>query len=130
MNLSKLVKDDVKLFESLLDDVFVNQLRVNNPNKDVLKNVENVIAEGNLVSFPFNASDSSKSDPWLTKIVQLYDTNCVRHSFMLVGPTGCGKTTILETLSTALSKLSEKKGDKEIWKLEKLNPRSITQDQL
>jgi len=130
MNLSKLVKDDIKLFESLLDDVFVNQLKKNEPNKKVLENVEIVLKENGLITYGYNSVDTSKSDAWLTKITQLYDTNCVRHSFMIVGPTGSGKSQIINALAGALTRYSETKGDKEIWKIERLNPRSITQDQL
>jgi len=50
MNLSKLVKDDVKLFESLLDDVFVNFLKKNEPNKTILSNVESILKEAYLIS--------------------------------------------------------------------------------
>ena len=50
MNLSKLVKQDVKVFESLLDDVFVNFLKKNVPNKKVLENVEAVIKEMTLIN--------------------------------------------------------------------------------
>jgi len=51
---------------------------------------------------------------------------------MLVGPTGSGKSTIIQSLTSALTRVSEttRKNDKEIWKIERLNPRSITQDQL
>lgn len=54
---------------------------------------------------------------------------------MLVGPTGTGKSRIIEVLSHALTmrsaKWAETKGtDKETWAVTRLNPRSITQDQL
>jgi len=50
MNLAKLVKDDVKLFESLLDDVFVNTLKKNEPNKKVLEYSKLVIKEYQLIA--------------------------------------------------------------------------------
>lgn len=40
---------------------------------------------------------------WFIKIIQLYETSIVRHGFMVVGPAGCGKTTIMNTLTDALS---------------------------
>jgi len=128
MNLSKLVKDDVGLFESLLDDVFVNFNKKSIPNKEVQTAVINVIDEFNLIRL--NKNKVTDPDPWLTKINQLYDTNCVRHSIMLVGPTGSGKSVIIEVLKKALSDIAKNKTEKDMWKTEKLNPRSITQDQL
>lgn len=71
MNLSKLVKEDIGLFESLLDDVFVNTLKLNQPNKQIKENVEFIIKENNLISFAYNPTDTAKSDAWLTKILQL-----------------------------------------------------------
>jgi len=129
MNLSKLVKDDVMLFTSLLDDVFVNQYKKNVPDKEVREHSEAYIKENNLIMDPL------EQDAWLQKILQLYDTSCVRHAFMLVGPTGTGKSNITRVLTNALTSRSlkhfETKGtDKETWAITRLNPRSITQDQL
>jgi ABC-type lipoprotein export system ATPase subunit len=49
---------------------------------------------------------------------------------MLVGVTGSGKSNIINILTDALTKLSKKRQENEFWKIERLNPRSITQDQL
>jgi dynein heavy chain len=65
MNLSKLVNDDVKLFESLLDDVFVNTNKENKPNEHVLKMVQETIKEKSLIIEGIN------TDIWLNKIMQL-----------------------------------------------------------
>ncbi len=46
--------------------------------------------------------------PWLNKCIQLYETYLVRHGIMLVGPSGAGKTAILECLAAALTELGTK----------------------
>jgi dynein heavy chain len=99
------------------------------PDKEVREHSEEYIKENNLIA------DQLEQDPWLQKILQLYDTSCVRHAFMLVGPTGTGKSNITRVLTSALTarsiKHAETKGtDKETWAITRLNPRSINGDQL
>ena len=57
-----------------------------------------VLAERNLQPHP----------TWLNKCIQLYETSLVRHGIMLVGPSGAGKTTIMECLAAALSEMGQK----------------------
>ena len=47
----------------------------------------------------------------IRKVIQLYETQLVRHGLMCVGPTGGGKTTIYEVLKDALTSL-HKEGHK------------------
>jgi dynein heavy chain len=61
---------------------------------------------------------------WQAKCVQLYETYMVRHGIMLVGPTGAGKSTIMDILSGALTELGSKHT---IWKM---NPKAITAPQM
>jgi len=60
---------------------------------------------------------------FLKKNIQLYETFVVRHGFMLVGSAGCGKTTIMNTLTQALSKVENPVS----YSMVRLNPKAITQ---
>ena len=44
-------------------------------------------------------------NPQVRKVIQLYETQLVRHGLMCVGPTGGGKTAIYEILKDALHSL-------------------------
>lgn len=86
MNLSKFVADDIPLFLSLLSDIFPKQTNV--PKKyypEVEAQIKISIEKKNYQNY----------DTWFLKIIQLYETFMVRHGFMLVGPTGCGKTACM-----------------------------------
>ncbi|CAE7456958.1 ODA2 [Symbiodinium sp. CCMP2592] len=118
MNLSKLVADDVPLFMALLKDLFP---KVNDPPKktyDSLEAAVNKLAEKERLF---------GKDTWLLKIVQLYEISLVRHGFMLVGPTLCGKSRIMQTLTTAMTEDSERPLPH---KLQVMNPKAITDAQM
>lgn len=61
---------------------------------------------------------------WLNKCIQLYETYLVRHGIMVVGPSGGGKSSILECLAAALTELGTKHV---IWRM---NPKAITAPQM
>jgi len=112
MNLSKLVADDIPLFNGLLQDIFP---KVQNPPKkryeDVEKKIPKIIEDSsNLVTI----------DTFTLKIIQVYETYLVRHGFMLVGPTGSGKSTIMKILTETLTELGKPE------KIIRLNPKAIT----
>ena len=44
------------------------------------------------------------NDTWMTKILQLYQIQCIHHGVMLVGDSGSGKSSIWKTLLKALHK--------------------------
>jgi len=115
MNLSKLVADDVPLFLALLKDIFP---KVSDPPKKVYTNIENgtraLIEKNMLVDW----------DSWFLKVIQLYETSLVRHGFMLVGPTLCGKTEIAQILTACMS------NDGQPHKSQIMNPKAITDSQM
>ena len=117
MNLSKLVAQDQPLFVSLIADIFPKQLVIP---KKVYKDIEGAVRillkQNNLVERP----------EWFIKIIQLYETSLVRHGFMVVGPVGSGKTTIMNTLTDALS--SPSIGQQH--KITRMNPKSVTGQQM
>ena len=71
---------------------------------------------------------------WREKIIQLWEMCLVRHSLMLVGPSGVGKTRILEVLMNTLSACTNTpevpifvgQSHKEM----RLNPKAITAPQM
>jgi dynein heavy chain len=121
MNMSKFVADDVPLFESLLKDIFP---KTQNPAKKIYKREEDemnaIFADKKLIANP----------EFFLKCVQLYETSLVRHGFMLVGPTGCGKTTIMSTLTGALSKIPNASGNCVPYRMVRFNPKSFTSQQM
>jgi dynein heavy chain len=94
----------------LLKDIFPRQTNLKKKEyKDIEAAIRRLLKENNLLEVK----------DWYIKIIQLYETSLVRHGFMVVGTVGCGKTTIMNTLTDALS-------ETQVHKLFRLNPKSIT----
>jgi dynein heavy chain len=64
-------------------------------------------------------------DTWKLKVIQLYETSLVRHGFMLVGPTLCGKTEIMQTLTNCMSEFCSNPH-----RIVTMNPKAITDSQM
>ncbi len=95
MNLPKFVYEDVPLFLGLISDLFpgldcprVRYPQFNDAVEEVLEANKNIVI-------------ASQVD----KVIQMYETMMTRHSTMIVGPTGGGKTTVINTLVQAQTKL-------------------------
>jgi dynein heavy chain len=95
VNVPKFLKDDLPLFENIIKDLFpgIEKPSVNYGN--LLTSINQVCK--NMVLQP--------TQPFIDKIIQLYDTIQVRHGLMLVGPTGGGKTCDYKVLSQAMTAL-------------------------
>lgn len=91
MNYPKFVFEDVPLFLGLIRDLFpgMDCPRVGYP--DFNEAVETAFDSNNYVVLPEQVD----------KVVQLYETMMTRHSTMVVGPTGGGKTVVINTLARA-----------------------------
>ena len=110
MNLPKFVFEDVPLFLGLIGDLFpgLDCPRVRYPQFNDA--VEEVLLANHNVILPVQVD----------KVVQMYETMMTRHSTMIVGPTGGGKTVVINTLCQAQTKLGM------ATKLYTLNPKACS----
>ena len=96
MNLSKFVAEDVPLFLALIDDLFPGIKAEKMFHPKVGPAVDKAVLEIGLQQHP----------QWVAKVIQVYEMSLVRHSLMAVGPSGTGKSRIIETLHKALQSIT------------------------
>uniref|UniRef100_A0A8C0ZLW2 AAA+ ATPase domain-containing protein n=1 Tax=Castor canadensis TaxID=51338 RepID=A0A8C0ZLW2_CASCN len=110
MNLPKFVFEDVPLFLGLISDLFpgLDCPRVRYP--DFNDAVEQVLEDSGYVLLPVQVD----------KVVQMFETMMTRHTTMVVGPTGGGKSVVINTLCQAQTKLGL------MMKLYILNPKAVS----
>ncbi|EUB61781.1 Dynein heavy chain 5, axonemal [Echinococcus granulosus] len=115
MNLSKLVDQDEALFLSILRDLFPGvNLGRSRKDPEIGETLEHNAEEMNLIAHR----------PWVLKVLQLYETQKVRHGLMILGPSGSGKTKCVEVLLRTLSEVDEVR--REV----RMNPKAITTSQM
>ncbi|KAI9009714.1 dynein heavy chain and region D6 of dynein motor-domain-containing protein [Gaertneriomyces semiglobifer] len=95
MNLPKFVFEDVPLFLGLVTDLYpgIDCPRVRYPKFNDA--VEEALRENNYILVPEQVD----------KVIQLYETMLTRHTTMVVGPAGGGKSVVIDTLGKAQTKL-------------------------
>eukprot|EP01040_Poterioochromonas_malhamensis_P005875 gene5875-6317_t len=95
-NMPKFVFEDVPLFAGLINDLFPGMDCPRVGYEDLKK-----AAMNDLESKGFRCSNELVFLDQADKIIQMYETQLVRHTTMIVGPTGGGKSLVLETLKNA-----------------------------
>ena len=120
MNMPKFVYDDVPLFYGLINDLFPG-LDAPRVGYEDLK--EKITQE--LDNKRFKHDNEEIFEQQVNKILQLFETIGTRHTTMVVGPTGSGKSVIIGALASAL------KEDSGIpTKLDVINPKMVTLNEL
>lgn len=122
-NIPKFLKDDLPLFNAIIQDLFPQANIVDNEYGFLKQKIEEIIRDMKLQTH----------QPFVTKVIQLYETFNVRFGVMLVGPTGSGKTRCYEVLKETSCKLREE-NYKDQWfqhvKYTVLNPKAISMGEM
>lgn len=121
-NTPKIPATDTPIFLRLIADLFMGleaTLKVN----DNLKQIVTVVTKEEKLQ---------TDEAFILKVLQFQELLDVRHSVMLLGPTGCGKTTIWKTLVCAhnwdMEKMQYKA--KRTCVYEPVNPKAVSGDEL
>jgi len=119
VNVPKFLKEDIPLFKNIIKDLFPTTERPKSDLDNLINKIKENCIERNL----------QPQEPFVQKIIQLYDTIQVRHGLMIVGPSGGGKSNNWNVLRKSISDLDD--GQKFLTtETVVINPKSIRKEQL
>jgi dynein heavy chain len=120
-NTPKLPTADLPIFLRLIQDLFPRYYQLSTKmNQDLAQLVRTACREAR----PPLQADAG----FVAKVVQLQELLDVRHSVMLVGPAGCGKTTVWKTLAAAHNLGKPKNKHSTIYEV--VDPKAVTSNEL
>lgn len=96
-NVPKFLKHDLPLFNAIIQDLFPTIEITENDYGNLEKVIREIIVRNKL----------QLHKPFITKVIQLFETFNVRFGVMVVGPTGSGKTASYEILAETMTYLRE-----------------------
>jgi dynein heavy chain len=103
-NMPKFIFEDVPLFKGLINDLFPGLDCPRVGYADLNSAIQEYLDKGD-----YHPSDEKVYNEQIDKIIQMYETMVVRHTTMIVGPTGGGKSVVLDTLQYAMLPAFNKK---------------------
>ena len=124
-NVPKFLEQDIPLFGGIVKDLFPGIAVPYVDYGKLQEAIENALIAENLQKVP----------SFITKVIQVHETQLVRHGMMIVGESGSGKSTNARILATALSMLKndgvvDKDGFYKVVDRLILNPKSIAAGEL